>query len=242
MAARPTEREKTEVLHDAMVMASKDLKIERGSRVVFGQILPFGALVLILFGIAVSPDLTVLGTDRRTVLAQAAPGLFWMAVLFASLQALSRSFALESADGNLDGLKMAGLDPAGIFLGKAATVSIQLLALEILLGVGAFVLYGAPLGNIVLLLVTVVLATTAITSAGTLYAALASGLRVRDTLVPLLVLPALAPVLLAATLATEAAIFGSTGTGWSWAMLLGVFALLYVGIGMLSFGPIMEES
>ena len=230
------------MLHDAMVMASKDLKIERGSRVVLGQILPFGVLVLLMFGMAVSPDLTVLGTEGRTVLAQAAPGLFWMTVLFASMQALSRSFAIESTDGNLDGLKMAGLDPAGIFLGKAATVTVQLLLLEILLGLGAFVFYGTPLDNPMLLLLTVLLATTAITTAGTLYAALASGLRVRDTLVPLLVLPALAPVLLAATLATDAAIFGSSGSGWSWAMLLGVFALLYVGIGMLSFGPIMEES
>lgn len=230
------------MLHDALIMANKDLRIERRSRVVFGQILPFGILVLVLFGMAISPDLQILGEAGRSVLAQVAPGLFWMTVLFASLQALSRSFALESADGNLDGLKMAGLDPGGIFLGKAATVTAELLVLEILLGVGAFLLYGAPVGNVPLLLVTVVLATTAITSAGTLYAALASGLRVRDTLVPLLVLPALAPVLLAATLATEAAVFGSSGTGWSWAMLLGVFALLYVGVGMLSFGPIMEES
>lgn len=230
------------MIHDALLMAAKDLRIERGSRVVLGQILPFGALVLILFGLAISPDLTVLGTDRRSVLAQVSPGLFWMAVLFSGLQALSRSFALEAADGNLDGLKMAGLDPAGIFLGKAATVTAQLLVLELLLGLGAFLLFGAPLANILLLLITVVLATAGITSAGTLYAALGSGLRVRDTLVPLLVLPVLAPVLLAATLATDAAVFGPAGDGWSWALLLAVFALLYVGIGMLAFGPIMEDT
>ncbi len=230
------------MLHDAWVMARKDLRIERGSRVVLGQILPFGALVLILFGLAISPDLTVLGTERRTVLAQAAPGLFWMAVLFSSLLALGRSFAIEAADGNLDALKMAGLDPAGIFVGKSVAVTVELMVLEVLLGFGAFVLYGAPLADPVLLATALLLATTAVTSAGTLYAALASGLRVRDTLVPLLVLPVLAPVLLAATLATDAAVFGPTGNGWSWTMLLGVFALLYLGIGMLSFGPIMEES
>ncbi|MGB5759211.1 MAG: heme exporter protein CcmB [Acidimicrobiales bacterium] len=230
------------MLHDAWLMARKDLRIEQESRVVLGQILPFGALVLILFGLAVSPDLTVLGTDRRSLLAQASPGLFWMAVLFSALLALGRSFAIESSDGNLDALKMAGLDPAGIFIGKALAVSAQLLVLELLLGLGAFVLYGAPLGNAVLLATVVVLTTTAMTCAGTLYAALASGLKVRDTLVPLLVLPVLAPVLLAATLATEAALFGPTGDGWSWTLLLAVFALLYLGIGMLGFGPIMEES
>ena len=216
------------MLRDAWLMAHKDLRIERGSRVVLGQILPFGALVLILFGLAISPDLTVLDTDRRSVLAQISPGLFWMTVLFSSLLALGRSFAIEATDGNLDGLKMAGLDPAGIFLGKSAAVAIQLVVLEILLGLGAFVLYGAPLSSLGLLIISMLLATTAVAAAGTLYAALASGLRVRDTLVPLLVLPALAPVLLAATLATDAALFGPTGRGWSWTMLLGVFALLYI--------------
>lgn len=230
------------MLRDAWLMARKDLRIERSSKVVLGQILPFGALVLILFGLAVSPDLTVLGTDRRSVLAQASPGLFWMAVLFSALLALGRSFAIESADGKLDALRMAGLDPAGIFIGKVLAVGAQLAVLEVLLGAGAFILYNAPLHSGIQLLVVVIAATTAITAAGTVYAALGSGLRVRDTLVPLLVLPALAPVLLAASLSTEAAIFGESGNGWSWTMLLAVFALLYLGIGMLAFGPIMEES
>jgi heme exporter protein B len=230
------------MFRDAWLMAGKDLRIEWATRVGIGQILPFGGLVLVLFGLAINPDLAVLGTDRRSILAQAAPGLFWITVLLAALLALGRSFAVESTDGNLDALKMAGLDPAGIFLGKAAAVAAQLLVLEVLLGLGAFLLYGPPLKDFALLMVTVLLATLGITAAGTVYAAVASGLRVRETLVPLLVLPVLAPVLLAATKATEAAVFGPTDDGWSWAMLLGVFALLYAGAGMLAFGPIMEES
>ena len=232
------------MFRDAILMASKDLRIEWSTRVGMGQILPFGVLVLILFGLAISPDLAVIGTgaERRSMLSQAAPGLFWVTVLLAALLALGRSFAVESTDGNLDALKMAGLDPAGIFLGKAVAIAAQLLALEVVLGLGAFVLYGPPLQNLVLLLITVILATFGITAAGTVYTAVASGLRVRDTLVPLLVLPVVAPVLLAATKATEAAAFGPNDNGWSWAMLLGVFALLYAGAGMLAFGPIMEES
>lgn len=230
------------MLRDAWLMAGKDLRIERASKVVLGQVLPFGALVLILFGLAVSPDRAVLGTDRRSLLAQVSPGLFWMAVLLSALLALGRSFAIESSDGNLDALRMAGLDPAGIFLGKALAVLAQLAVLEVVLGVGAFVLYNAPLARPFQLIVVVVAASVAITAVGVLYAALGSGLRVRDTLVPLLVLPVLAPVLLAATLSTEAAIFGESSNGWTWTMLLAVLALLYVGIGTVAFGPIMEES
>lgn len=229
------------MFHDAWIMIRKDLRIEWATRVAAGQVLPFGALVLILFGLALSPDLVVVGRETRSVLTQVAPGLFWITVLLSSLLALGRSFAIESADGNLDALKMAGLDPAGVFLGKAMAVAVQLFVIEVVLGLGAAVLYGAPLDNPPMLLCSVILATVGVAAAGTLYAGIASGVRARDTLVPLLVLPILAPVLLAATLSTEAAAFGESD-GWSWVMLLGVFALIYLGVGMLSFGSVMEET
>lgn len=224
-------------------MAGKDLRIEYHSRVVLIQILPFGLLILILFGLAISPDLRVVGAARRSVLEEIAPGLFWIAVLLSALMSLGRAFAVEAADGNLDALRMAGMDPAGVFLGKALAVTAQLFGIEVVLGLGAFLVFGAPLDEPVLLVLTVVLATLGVTLAGTVYAAMAAGLRVRDTLVPLLVLPVLAPVLLGATLATRDALFvDATVSGWPWALLLAVFALLYLGIGMIAFGPLMEET
>ncbi|MCP4224629.1 MAG: hypothetical protein GY773_14925 [Actinomycetia bacterium] len=231
------------MLRDAWLMTVKDLKIELSSRVVMAQIMPFGFLILILFGLAISPDLLVVGDARRSVLEEVSPALFWLAVLLSGLMALGRAFAVEAQDGNLDALRMAGIDPAGVFLGKALAVAVQLAAIEIILGFGAFVVFGAPLADPILLLITIVLATAGVTLAGTMYAALAAGLRTRDTLVPLLVLPVLAPVLLGATLATRDALFADPGVlGWSWAMLLAVFALLYLGVGMLAFGPLLEES
>ena len=226
------------MFRDTVLMAVKDLRIELSSRVVMAQVLPFGLLILILFGLAISPDLRVVGDARRSVLEEVAPGLFWLAVLLSALMALNRAFALEATDGNLDALRMAGIDPAGVFLGKALAVSAQLVSIEVVLGFGAFVVFGAPVASPGLLAVTVLLATAGITLAGTLYAALAAGLRVRDTLVPLLVLPVLAPVLLGATLATRDALFADPAVpGWSWVMLLAVFSMLYLGVGMLAFGP-----
>ena len=230
------------MLRDALLLAAKDLRVERRSRVLTGQVLPFGLIVLILFGFGISPDRRVVEAPDRTVLEQVAPGLFWLAVLLSALLALGRSFAIEAVDGNLDALKLTGLDPAGVFLGKALAIWLELLAIELLLGVGSLALYGATISHPLLLLITVVSATTSIAAAGTLYAALASGLRVRDTLVPLLVLPVLAPVLLGATLATEAALFGPAGDGWPWAGLVSTFALLYLGAGMVSFGVLLEET
>jgi heme exporter protein B len=231
------------VLRDTVLMAVKDLRIELSSRVVMAQVLPFGLLILILFGLAISPDLRVASDARRSVLEEVAPGLFWLAVLLSALMALNRAFALEATDGNLDALRMAGIDPAGVFLGKALAVTAQLVSIEVVLGFGAFVVFGAPVASPGLLAATVLLATMGVTLAGTLYAALAAGLRVRDTLVPLLVLPVLAPVLLGATLATRDALFADPAVpGWSWVMLLAVFSMLYLGVGMLAFGPLLEET
>jgi heme exporter protein B len=219
---------------DAALVAGKDLRIEARSRVVTNQVAPFAVLVLVLFAFALEPD--------RGLLTRAAAGLFWLAVTFSALLAIQRSFAIESADGGRDGLRLSGLDPAGIFLGKAVAVAVELLALEVLLGAGVVLLYGAELRGAVLLAITCVTATAGLAAAGTIYGVLAAGARVRETLLPLLLLPIVAPVVLAATRASEAAIGQATADGWPWVRLLGVFAVVYAAIGALAFGPLLEDS
>jgi heme exporter protein B len=222
------------VFHDAALIAGKDLRLEWRSRVTTNQVAPFALLVLILFAFALDPD--------RGVLTRATAGLFWVAVLFSGLLALQRAFAVEAADGNRDALRLSGLDPAGIFIGKAVAVALELLALELVLGVGVVVMYGATFRSWVLLVVTGLVATTGVAAAGSLYGVLAAGLRVRETLLPLLLLPILAPVLLGATRSFEAALAGAPSDGWPWVELLAVFAVIYVVFGVLAFGSLLEES
>ena len=151
-------------------------------------------------------------------------------------------FAIEAADGGRDGLRLSGLDPAGIFLGKAGAVAAELAVLEALLAVGVVVLYDVSLHGAVLLVATCLAATVGLAAAGTVYGMLAAGLRVRETLLPLLLLPVVAPVLLGATRASEAALGLGTDSGWPWVQLLAVFAVVYVGFGVVAFGPLLEES
>jgi len=219
---------------DAGLIAGKDLRIEGHSRVTTNQVAPFAVLVLVLFAFALDPD--------RGVLTKAAAGLFWVAVLFSSLLAVQRSFAIEASDGARDGLRLPGLDPAGIFLGKAAAVAAQLAGLQLLLGAGVIILYNADLHGALLLAATCIVATVGLAAAGTLYGVHAAGLKVRETLLPLLTLPALAPVLLAATRASEVALGQSVDDGWRWVGLLAVFAIIYVTAGILAFGALLEEA
>ena len=221
---------------DAALVAGKDLKIELRSRVTTNQVAPFAVLVLVLFAFALDPD--------RGVLVRAAAGLFWIAVLFSALLAVQRSHGLEAADGNRDALRLSGLDPAGIFLGKAGAVALQLLVLEVILGVGIVVLYGVDLDGFGTLAATAGVATVGLAAAGTLYGVLAAGLRVRETLLPLLLLPVVAPVLVAATRASETALTGielDIAAG-DWLRLLAVFAVVYVAFGIAAFGLLLEDA
>ena len=222
------------MLRDALLVGAKDLRVEVRSRVALNQVAPFAVLVLVLFAFALDPD--------RGLLASAAPGLYWIAVTFSALLAIQRSFAVEAADGARDGLRLSGLDPAGIFLGKAAAIAGQLLVLEVLLGVGVVVLYGTELRGGTVLALTCLAATAGLAAAGTLYGVLAAGLRVRETLLPLLLVPVAAPVVLAATKAWEAALDGQSDQGWPWLRLLGAFAAVYVAFGVVAFGPLLEEA
>ncbi len=219
---------------DALLVGGKDLRIELRSRVATNQVAPFALVVLVLFGFALDPD--------RGVLRSAAPGLFWVAVLFCALLAVQRSFAVEAADSAHDGLRLSGLDPAAIFLGKAGAVVVELAGLEALLAVGIVVLYGTDLRGAALLLAASVAATVGLAACGTVFAGLAAGLRVRETLLPLLILPVVAPVLIGATRAWEVALGQSTDNGWQWVVLLAVFAVIYVTAGLLAFGPLLEDT
>ena len=224
-------------LHIARLVAAKDLRIEWRSRVVTNQVLPFAALVMVMFAFAL---------DNDTVLPRVAPGLVWLAAMFSLLVLVQRTFAVETADGALDALRVAGVGPAGIFLGKALALAVQLAVLEVMLLGAAVVLYRTELvaGGVVLLVTTYLAATLGLAFVGTLYGGLAAGAKGRETLLPLLLLPVVAPVLIGATRATEAALGTNDATpseGWPWIGLLALFAVIFGAGGSLAFGSLIDE-
>ena len=221
------------VLSEARLVAARDLRIEARSRVVVDQILPFAVLVLVLFGFA-------LDADHRT-LRTFAPGLFWVAVLLSALLAVQRSASVDAADGTGIALRMSGLSPVARYLGRATAVLVQLLVLEAVLVGGLVVLYGVDVDDWFLLVVAGVVAGVAVAATGTLYGALASGLGARETLLPILVLPVLAPVLIGATRAFDDALGAAAVDGWAWTGLLTVAALILTMVGASVHGVLVED-
>ncbi len=222
----------------ARLIAGKDLRIERRSRIITNQVLPFAGLTMVIFAFALDANTEVL----RVV----SPGLVWLATMFSMLILVQRTFSVEADDGALDAMRVAGVDARAIFLGKAIGLAMQLIVLEVLLLFAAVILYGETVRfeGAVLLVTTLVSATCGLAAVGTLYGGLAAGFKGRETLLPLLTLPAVAPVLIGATRAVESAL-GTAGAavsdGWQWVSLLTVFAVAFGVGGALAFGPLIDE-
>lgn len=215
----------------AWLVARKDIAIEFRSRVLLWQVLPFGVLALLLSGLAQGP--------ARAGSSSAAPGLFYLVMLFVAILMISRSQSVEQAPGTRESIATLGLDPAGIFLGKTLALTVQLWV------VGAVLLFGSVLVLHTALLGTVhAVASVAVTlgamaAAGTLYGALTAGVDGPSTLLPVLTLPAFAPLLVAGERSYSAALHG--GALWQWWVIDMVAWVGYGAIGIVLYG-VLEEA
>jgi heme exporter protein B len=108
--------------------------------------------------------------------------------------------------------------------------------------VGVALLFGAKLSGGLVLFAASVTASIGLAAVGVVYGVVSSGARVKETLLPLLLLPVAAPVLLAATKAWNAALAGTPSQAGIWLSLLAIFAVLYTAVGIVAFGPLLEDS
>ncbi|MBT5850265.1 MAG: hypothetical protein HOH36_07515, partial [Acidimicrobiaceae bacterium] len=168
-------------------------------------------------------------------------GLFWVTVMFVAIMAVQRSTAVEVTDGARRALLLAGIEPVAVFVGKTVAIAAQLLVVQVILVAGVIVLYGASVDQWVLLLVTCLVATVGIAASGSLLGALVAGVRARETVLPILLLPILAPVLIGATRAFDDALGSVAVDGWAWLGLLAGFGAINLVLGALAYGVLLEE-
>ena len=220
-------------LRQAGVIARKDLRIELRGRHAVGTLLPFAATVLIAFGFAFGPG--------RDILQRTAPGLLWMALLFSAVMASRRAYQTEAEDGALEGLLLAPIDKAAVFLGKACAVTVELFGLIIAVLLLVVVLFDLSLGSPLLLLSAFVLGAVGLAAVGGLFGVVAESARTREAVFPMLVLPLVAPVLIAGVRATDLAAAGRSIEVVSWLGLLAAFDVVFLSVGILVFGYLLED-
>ncbi len=212
----------------------KDLVSEWRRRDRVLAMLLFSMLVITVFHFA----LVELPEAQRRA---SAPGLLWIAFLFASVLGFNRAFAVELENDALSGLALAPVEPGWIFLGKAAA---NFLLLAVVQGVTALVLAAAfdlsLLPVAASLAGVVALGSLGLTAVGTLFGAVAVRTRYREVMLPLLMLPILMPVLIGAVRATSSLLSGGTLDMGPIRLLL-VFDLVYFIVSFLVFEYVLGE-
>lgn len=175
----------------------KDLLTEWRGRDRAVAMLLFSLLVVVVFHFALPG-----GATQRT--RELAPGLLWVAYIFAAVLGLNRAFSVELENDALTGLALAPRDRGFIFLGKA-TANLLILGVVQALTAGVFAivfeldgfrLFGRLAG-------IVALGSIGICSMGTLFGAIAVRTRFREVMLPLLLLPLLIPVISGSVRATS---------------------------------------
>ena len=219
----------------ALAIARKDAVAELRGRHALVSTVFFAAVVLLLFGFALGPD--------RARLAAAAPGLLWLAMVFAGMLAVSRLHLLETDDGALEQLALYPVSRRAIYGGKALAGLAVVGALGVLALGAVGLLFAVDVASAWLpLLVTVALGAVGIAAVGTFYAGITVRLRAREVMLPLLMLPVLAPLLLAAVKATVAALAGDPfGELGAWLQLLVAFDVIMAVAGAATYGYLLEE-
>ena len=219
-------------MRKAWAIVRKDLALERRSREMLGSMFLFSLLVLLIFSF--SFDLRI---EQPTAVA---PGVLWVAISFAGMLGLARSFVLERDQGCLDGLLLCPVDRSILYVGKVLSnlVFISLTELILLpLYLALFNLAFKPL-----LLPVILLGTLGFAAVGTLLSAMTVQVRAREVMLPVLLFPIILPVLIAAVRLTAGILDGQP---WPeirrWMQLLVGFDVLLTSLSYVVFDYVVEE-
>jgi len=218
----------------AAIILAKEVRAEFRARELLNTTLVFAFVVIVMFSFAFDPTAA---ESRRF-----GPGLLWIALLFAGSLMLQPSFAREHANDTLDALCLAPVSPFSILLGKIAANFVFLTVCEVVLLPVFAVLYNVSLLPVLgRLIIVLMLGTFGLTITGTVFSAVAAQARMRELLLPLLLLPVLVPLLLAAVEATAGLLADTPEFQRTWLEILIGFDVIFFTASWLLSDYLLED-
>ena len=220
----------------ARAILHKDLLLELRTKESVPAMALFSVTVFVLFHF---------GLDRNSIDGSLASGVLWVTLLLAAVIGVVRLFAAEREQGGIDGLLLAPVDRTALFVAKACALFVFLVALEVVaLPAFALLLLGpALLDAMPELLLVLLLADIGLAAVGALVAALASESRARELIVPILLLPLLVPLLIAAAQATEPLLRPEAVTEdlGRWLGVLSLYDVVFLLLSVGVFDYLLED-
>ncbi len=219
----------------ALDLMAKDLRLVFSDGAGIVQPVLLGLILVFVFSLS-----TPVGEE---VSAQAAAAIFWLATSFAVILVFNTLYSLEGANQARIGLLLAPIPVQYIWIGKALSGLVLLLAAQlfflpaivVFLGQNEMHSWPAALGSIMLV-------NWGLVAVGSLLGAMSQGHSARDSLLSVVVFPLLVPVLLAGI--SMGAYFFGDGSGedlGGWLGLVLAFNALFTGAALLLFPFIYGE-
>ncbi|MCG3211375.1 MAG: hypothetical protein FOGNACKC_05019 [Anaerolineae bacterium] len=221
-------------LRKVAAIVGKDIATEIRTKEMISAMFVFSLLIIFIFNFAF--DL------RAENMQTLAPGVLWVAIAFAGMLGLSRSFILERDRGVLDGLLLAPVDRSAIYFGKMIGNVLFISIVEIFILPVFVVLFNQSLTSLPLLIGVVILGTIGLAGVGTLFSAMAVHTRAREVMLPIMLFPVIVPLMLAAVRLTVAILDGTPFADVShWLALLVAFDVIFVTASYILFDFVVEE-
>ena len=218
----------------ALIVAWKDLVVERRSKETLNALLFFSLALLFVFQFTLGPD--------RERLAAVLPGVLWLGFILSGVLGLGRTFLVERDNDCWEALLLAPGDKSAVYVGKLAASLALMLVVEAIVLALFTLFFNVDLGPALPgLALVIVLGTLGIAAVGALFAAMTAQVRTRELLFPVLLLPVLVPVLLGTVKATEALLLREPLASVAhWWQLLVAADVVYVVAGLLTFDVLLE--
>lgn len=216
------------MLVDALTLAAKDLRIELRSPNSLAGALTLGLVGLVVSGLAAGPD--------AARLQAIAPGLAWLSVTYAAIAVAERLDRIDRTDDAFSVVWLSVADRRAIYVGKVLALTVVLWAITLaLLGVAVVLLNVEPSATSIALLPLAGLACLALAASTSLVTGVVGSSSHRVMLLPVALLPLVAPTLLAASQATAALFDGRFTAALPWFGLLATQGALFAGLGLLVY-------
>jgi heme exporter protein B len=217
-----------------IAIVAKDVAAELRTREMLSSMFVFSLLVILVFNFAFD-----LRAENQKTLA---PGVLWVAIAFAGMLGLSRSFIMEKDRGSMEGLLLTPVDRSAIYLGKMLGNLLFIGVVEVIILPIFIVLFNLSAEYLPLLVGIVILGTIGFAGVGTLFSAMAVHTRAREVLLPILLFPVVIPVMLASVKLTAAVLDGVPFADvQNWFSLLVGFDLIFLALSFILFDYVMEE-
>jgi heme exporter protein B len=214
----------------------KDLRLELRAPQAVPAMALFSVTTFVVFHFAI---------QRGEVDGDLAAGVLWVTLLFAAMLGTSRLFVADHEEGGLDGFLLAPVDRTALLVAKAISMFAYLAVVEVVAVPAFAIMLLGPTpdaGALAQLVVVLALADAGVSLVGTMVGALAVQTRARDLLVPLLALPLLIPVVIAAARATTPLLAAATGdVGARWLLMLGLYDLVFGLLAYAVFDFLVED-